>query len=162
MSKRYPHKVNSNSYHKYNNMPHNGNNIPSTNIWDGIGNLLNILEGLGSVTNSGLQSLYFDANMSELTDEYVITVQLSGFDSSDVNIELKGNYLTVSANKKAQNNIKGAYYTGYGFSLQTYSRTFYVQDVAVDKISSKYANGILLLRLPRVKPIVQGNQNKQI
>ena len=76
---------------------------------------------------------------------------------NDFNIKFHNNVLTVSSEKKDEKEEKNEKFTRKEFSYQSFQRSFTVAENAVesDKISAKYADGILLITLPKreeVKP----------
>ena len=88
---------------------------------------------------------------------YEVAIDLPGFKKEDVTCELKDGYLTVSAEKKLEENEKdseGKYirrerYTG------NQSRSFYVGDgIHEDDIKASCQDGILRLDVPK-QPVQQ-------
>lgn len=124
------------------------NNMPAINYTSGIDLLINTLQNMLSPS---MDNLYFDASMTESDDEYVLTVRLSGFDRDDVKVELNDNYLTVKACKKNESRSRNYYMSGYSFTSNLCSNVFYVRDISVDNMTSKYEDGILTIRLPKMK-----------
>ncbi len=142
------------------NRPYTNRNLyPQVNMWDGISSMLDLLENalVGSAPK-----LYFDATINETDDNYIVIVQLSGFDRDDVFVELNGNYLTVTACKITQSGRQNSYFSGYRFSARTYTKSFYVQDVYTDSIDSSYASGVLVLRLTKKKQFKSNNRRQYI
>lgn len=106
-----------------------------------------------SSTNTSLPAV----NVKETTDEFTIEVAAPGMTKKDFNIHFHNNVLTISSEKKNENQEKKENYTRQEFSYQSFQRSFTVADNAVDsdKITAKYADGILVIHLPKreeVKP----------
>ena len=83
---------------------------------------------------------------------YIIEMELPGYAKEDIKADLKGGYLTITANKsesKEEKDAKGncihkERYTG------TCNRSFYVGDaIHQDDIHAKYEDGILKLSIPK-------------
>lgn len=106
-----------------------------------------------SSTNTSLPAV----NVKENDNEFNIEVAAPGMDKKDFNISFQNNVLTVSSEKKNEKEEKEENYTRREFSYQSFQRSFTLADNVVDsdKITAKYANGILNITLPKreeVKP----------
>lgn len=111
-----------------------------------------------SNTNTTLPAV----NIKEDKDGYEVEMSAPGFEKNDFNIELNNGLLTISSEKKIENEIKeGQQYTRREFSYQSFSRSFTLPEtIESDKISAKYENGILSIRIPqkeeaKPKPVKQ-------
>ncbi|MEL1241923.1 Hsp20/alpha crystallin family protein [Flavobacterium flavipallidum] len=100
-----------------------------------------------SITNTTLPSL----NIKENKDSFFVEVAAPGFEKSDFKIELNNDLLTVSSEKKLNNEVKdGERITKQEFSYQSFSRSFTLPElVDEEKISAKYENGILAINIPK-------------
>lgn len=96
-------------------------------------------------------------DVKETESGYEVAIDLPGFKKEDVTCELKDGYLTVSAEKKLEENEKndsGKYirrerYTG------SQSRSFYVgETIHEDDIKASFQDGILRLDVPK-QPVQQ-------
>ncbi len=90
-------------------------------------------------------------NIKETADAFEVEVAAPGFDKSDFNIELDNNLLTISSEKKVENEVKeDEKITRQEFSYQSFKRTFTLPEIVEgDKITAKYENGILSLTIPK-------------
>ena len=75
-------------------------------------------------------------------------VEIPGFDKKDVNISLKDGYLTITAEKKEEDNGKKENYVRRERSTSL-SRSYYVGDVAKESVKAKYENGVLSIEIPK-------------
>eukprot|EP00764_Aduncisulcus_paluster_P009612 gnl/Carplike_NY0171/31_a46_15515.p1 GENE.gnl/Carplike_NY0171/31_a46_15515~~gnl/Carplike_NY0171/31_a46_15515.p1 ORF type:complete len:146 (+),score=7.52 gnl/Carplike_NY0171/31_a46_15515:103-540(+) len=106
-----------------------------------------------SSTNTSLPAV----NVKETDDEFNIEVAAPGMTKKDFNISFHNNVLTISSERKEEKKEKKENYSRREFSYQSFQRAFTVADNAVDgdKITAKYADGILTITLPKreeVKP----------
>jgi len=106
-----------------------------------------------SSTNTSLPAV----NVKETKDEFTIEVAAPGMTKKDFNISFHNNVLTISSERKEENEDKNEDYTRREFSYQSFQRSFTVANNTVDsdKISAKYNDGILFIHLPKrdeVKP----------
>jgi len=111
-----------------------------------------------SDTNTTLPSV----NIKENNEGYAVEVAAPGFDKKDFKIELNNDVLTVSSEKKVENETKNdEHFTKREFSYQSFSRSFTLPvTVKSEKITAKYENGVLLIAIPKKeeakpKPIKQ-------
>lgn len=89
----------------------------------------------------------------ENDNAFILQAELPGFSKEDIQINIEGEYLTLSAQHKEENDekddkgnfVKRERYYG------TYSRTFNVNNIDADHISASYNNGVLELTLPKMQ-----------
>jgi HSP20 family protein len=100
-----------------------------------------------SETNTTLPSV----NIVEGGDSYEVNMAAPGLEKKDFKIELNNGVLTISSEKKAENETKnGKQFTRKEYSYQSFSRSFTLPDtVESEKISAKYENGILKVVMPK-------------
>jgi molecular chaperone IbpA len=83
-------------------------------------------------------------------DEYLITVAIAGFNADDVNIEVKGNDLTIAGKKNEKSDTKKKY-LHQGIAERGFQRTFQLAD-HVEVKSAELKDGLLQISLMRVIP----------
>jgi len=100
-----------------------------------------------SMTNTTLPSV----NILESEDGFEVEMAAPSLDKGDFRIELNNNVLTISSEKRLENEVKeGQRYNRREFSYQSFCRSFTLPDSAEsDKISAKYENGILKVQIPK-------------
>ena len=103
-------------------------------------------------------------DVKETENGYEVAIDLPGFKKEDVTCELKDGYLTISAEKKLEENEKneeGKYirrerYTG------SQSRSFYVgEGIHEDEIKASFQDGILRLDVPK-QPVQQVEDKRHL
>lgn len=91
-------------------------------------------------------------DIQEKDNNYVIEMDLPGYDKEDVKAQLKDGYLTISAEKntsKDEKDEKGNYIRRERYSGKC-SRSFYVgENVKEEDIKASFKNGILELVFPK-------------
>ena len=92
-------------------------------------------------------------NVTENNTEYKLEVAAPGFKKDDFKLEVKNNYLTISAEVKEEKEKKeGDKYTRREFRYSSFACSFALPDDVVDaKINAHYNDGILLITLPKSK-----------
>jgi HSP20 family protein len=100
-----------------------------------------------SDTNTTLPAV----NIKENADAFAVEMAAPGMAKDDFKIELNNDLLTISSEKKNENETKeGETYTRREYSYQSFSRSFTLpKTVDAEKISAKYENGVLSLTIPK-------------
>lgn len=100
-----------------------------------------------SETNTTLPSV----NIKEDADAYHVEMAAPGFEKGDFMIEIDNDMLTISSEKKMENETNEAGgYSKQEFSYQSFCRSFTLPStVENEKISAKYENGILYIEIPK-------------
>lgn len=96
----------------------------------------------------------FAAFRTDVTDEgdhYALEADLPGFKKEDIQLDVSGDTLTVSAERHSSREEKNdeKKYVHTERSWGQYSRSFDVSGVDIDRIKAKYENGVLQLTLPK-------------
>jgi HSP20 family protein len=100
-----------------------------------------------STTNTTVPSV----NIKESADGFEVELAAPGFVKSDFNIELSHDLMTISSEKKVENETKeGEEFARKEFSYQSFCRSFNLPNTAdSEKIKAKYENGILRINIPK-------------
>lgn len=91
-------------------------------------------------------------NIKETADSYEVEVAAPGMTKNDFKVELDGNLLTISSQKRNQEDQQEAgKFFRREFSYQSFQRSFTLQKDVVDieKIEAHYENGLLHLLIPK-------------
>lgn len=101
-----------------------------------------------STTSSSIPAV----NIRETNDSFEVEMAAPGMTKKDFRIELDNNLLTISSEKKQENEHKeGDRYTKREFCYQSFQRSFSLPKEVVDgeKIQAKYEDGVLRLSIPK-------------
>ena len=100
-----------------------------------------------STTNTTLPSV----NIKDGKENFEVEVAAPGLNKEDFKIELNNDLLTISSEKKMENEAKESEcYTCREFSYQSFSRSFTLPNIADgEKVMAKYDNGILTVTIPK-------------
>lgn len=100
-----------------------------------------------SETNTTLPSV----NIIESEESYEVDMAAPGLEKKDFKIELSHGVLTISSEKKMENETKkGRQFTRKEYSYQSFNRSFTLpHTVESEKISARYDNGILKVVIPK-------------
>lgn len=98
-------------------------------------------------------SLSMKTDVKEVGDDYVLEVELPGFDKKDISLKADDGYLTIEA--KIDTSVKEGkedkFLRRERFS-GTASRTYYIGDVEEESIKASYKDGILFVSFPKENP----------
>ena len=100
----------------------------------------------------------FSVDLKESDKEYIIEVDLPGFEKDNINISYEKGYLTISAKRTTLKEDSEENFVKKERTFGEFSRSFYMNNVDEDKINAKFENGVLKINLPK---IVDNNTNKK-
>lgn len=106
--------------------------------------------------NSLFRPFYVDSDatvmktdIKETDKEYILDVEMAGYDKTDISLKYENGYLTVSA-KKNENDDNVTYLRRE--RAYSCSRSYYLGEVDEKQIKAKYSNGVLEIVVPKEKP----------
>jgi HSP20 family protein len=103
------------------------------------------------------QSSGIKADIKENEKEYVIEAEIPGVNKEAIDVELRDNYLTISANHSDEINEEKENYIRRERRIGRLSRSFYVQNVNRENVKASYKDGILNLVIPKEKEQAPSN-----
>ena len=92
----------------------------------------------------------FKTDIIDNGDSYLLQAELPGYDKSEIGIKLDGDYLTISAEHKEENEEKKDNFIRRERRIGSYSRSFDITGIDAEKITAEYNNGVLDVTLPKV------------
>jgi len=131
----------------YNLVPRRGQIVRRGNNYDVFDMMDNFFNNSFFDRTASLTKMKTDIRQTE--NEYVIEAELPGFDKKDIKLEIKNNYLTISAGKDEEKEESGEGYLRRERSSGQVCRSFYVEGISQNDISAKYENGVLAVTLPK-------------
>jgi HSP20 family protein len=121
----------------------------------GVPALFNVFDEL---FNTNWHDNYFDlkgafipsVNVSETDKEFRMEFAVPGFSKQDFTIDVEKEYITISAKKEENKEIKEGKFTRKEFSYGSFKRTFTLpENIDSEKIDAMYESGILNIVLPK-------------
>lgn len=105
----------------------------------------------------------FKTDITDEGDYYKLEADLPGFAKEDIHLDVKGNTLTLSAERHSDHEDKDNHgkYIRCERSYGSYSRSFDLSDVKADEIKAKYSNGVLTLTMPK-KEIAPPSEGRRL
>lgn len=133
-----------------------------------------------TMTNDGFQSLFdvfnepffndfpmtsasagkFKVDVKDKGTNYELTAELPGLKKEEISLGYNNGYLTISAQRKEEQNEEKENYLRRERHFGSMSRSFYIDDIDELKITAEFADGILKVEMPKATSKVQ--QVKQI
>lgn len=87
----------------------------------------------------------------EKNGDYHIVLDVPGYDKDDITLECDNGYLTISAEKVAEDNEEGKNYIRRERRYGKFSRSFYVGDIDTESIEAEFKKGTLQIVVPKVE-----------
>ena len=93
----------------------------------------------------------FKTDIKDTGDSYVLEADLPGFKKEDIDIDIDGNYLTISAERHSESEEKDkeGNYVKRERSYGSFVRSFDISSIKSDDIDAEYSDGVLKLTMPK-------------
>jgi HSP20 family protein len=100
-------------------------------------------------------------NVEETEKEYRIEVAAPGLEKDDIKVSVDNGVLTITSEKKTENEEKKDTYIRREFGYTSFCRSFTLpEEVDSEKISAKHKNGVLNIHIPKTE--VKVSQVKEV
>lgn len=100
--------------------------------------------------STGRASLMPAVNIREDEKNYFLELAIPGIDKKDLKIDINEDVLTISSEKKSENEEEHDGYKRKEFSYSSFCRSFYIPENAnKEKIEAGYKDGVLNVTLPK-------------
>ncbi|OCN02897.1 hypothetical protein A7X67_12580 [Clostridium sp. W14A] len=90
------------------------------------------------------------ADILDQGDKFVLKADMPGFRKEDIKVDVSGDMLTLSAERKEETNGEKKNFIRRERKYGTLSRSFDIQGIDAEKISAAYQDGVLTLDLPKI------------
>lgn len=102
--------------------------------------------------DSFFDSRAFRVDVREKEDAYELSAELPGMKRDQIEITAQDGILTISANMNTQRREEKDGYVYAERRVGTFKRSFNLEGILEDAITAHYEDGILTLKLPKIKP----------
>jgi HSP20 family protein len=93
-------------------------------------------------------------DVSETKDNVIVNAEIPGMSKEDVKVSVQDNILTLSGEKKQENEEKNANYHRIERTYGSFRRSFTLPTpVESDKVKATYKDGILRITLPKTEEV---------
>ena len=104
----------------------------------------------------------FRTDVTDTGDAYKLEAELPGFKKDDIKIDIENDCLTISAERKLENEDKKNNFVKRERYYGSYSRSFDVSGINVDGIEAAYTDGVLTLNMPKKVETVPASRRLEI
>lgn len=104
----------------------------------------------------------FATDVIDHGDAFELDAELPGFKKEDISLNIENDCLTISAERKFNKDEKVPNFVKRERFYGSYSRSFDLTGIDVDKITAAYTDGVLKLTLPKVAEEVPVSRSIQI
>ncbi len=104
----------------------------------------------------------FRTDVIDTGDAYKLDAELPGFNKDDIKIDVENDVLTISAERKLENNDEKPNFVKRERFYGSYSRSFDVSGIEVDGIQAAYTDGVLTLTMPKKVETVPASRRLEI
>lgn len=130
------------------------NGLPWQRGWDPFRELQRevgrIIESIDPFQVARRVQVYPPMNLYDAGDRYVLTAQLPGITSGEIELTITGETLTLRGERKRPEGIREDSYRRQERPMGRWSRTVTLPDrVDNDQVSASFAGGILTINLPK-------------
>ena len=112
--------------------------------------------------NNHAAMIAFRTDVTDTGDAFVLDAELPGFKKKDIKIDVENDCLTISAERKLDEEEKQKNFIKRERFYGSYSRSFDVSGVNVDGIEAEYTDGILKLTMPKKVETVPASRRLEI
>ncbi len=136
-------------------MKHNCNSKKLSSFDQFFGNVFGELENVfGRDMDPIIHSTIPNTNILETENHFALEISAPGRSKNDFNISLDKDTLTISSNDETKEEKIDGKYHKREFKLSQLKRSFIVpENVDTEKISAKYLNGVLIVKLPKTEKV---------
>jgi HSP20 family protein len=90
-------------------------------------------------------------NITEQADQYLLEMEVPGFDKKDLKVEMVGDTLTIRGEHNESSTKEEEHYTRREFGRSSFERRFVLPQTAnSEAIQADHVNGVLKLTIPKV------------
>ena len=104
----------------------------------------------------------FRTDVSDEGDAFKLEAELPGFKKEDISIDIKDERLTISAERKLENEEQKTNFVKRERFYGSYKRSFGLEGINSEAIEASYVDGVLSLRLPKQAPVIPESRRKEI
>jgi len=111
---------------------------------------------------AGRAEALFRTDVSDEGDSFKLEAELPGFKKEDINIDIKDERLTISAERKFDNEDQKPNFVKRERFYGSYKRSFGLEGINADAIEASYVDGVLSLKLPKQLPVIPESRRIEI
>ena len=104
----------------------------------------------------------FRTDVNDTGNAFVLECELPGFNKEDINIDIENDCLTISVERRLDNEDKKKNLVKRERFYGSFSRSFDVSGINVENIDAEYTDGVLNITLPKKAAEVPASRRLEI
>ena len=104
----------------------------------------------------------FRTDVSDEGDSFKLEAELPGFKKEDINIDIKDERLTISVERKLENDEQKPNFVKRERFYGSFKRSFGLDGINSEGIEASYVDGVLSLKLPKKVPVLPESRRIEI
>ena len=104
----------------------------------------------------------FRTDIQDKGDSFLLEADLPGFKKEDIHIDLDGDTMTISAERRSEREEKDKSYMRCERSYGSFRRSFDIGAVRADDVKAEYTDGVLRLTMPKKDMTVSSARRLEI
>ena len=104
----------------------------------------------------------FRTDVSDEGDSFKLEAELPGFKKEDINIDIKDERLTISVERKLENDEQKPNFVKRERFYGSFKRSFGLDGINSEGIEASYVDGVLSLKLPKKVPVLPESRRVEI
>ena len=137
-----------------------GRNYPILSLFD---EMNRFFDDAGSVASTNLSNYIPSIDLKDTPSEYVLSAEFPGMSKEQINIELKDNTITLSGEKRTNEEKKEGEKTYTERSYGSFLRSFpFDAEIDEDNASAEMKDGVLTIKVPKSAKVVKGAKKLSI
>lgn len=122
------------------------------------------LEEMEKLFFKGSTLAEFKTDIKDNGDSFLLESDLPGFKKEDIKIDIEGDYLTISAERRSdfEEQDKKGNYIRCERSFGSYKRSFDISEIDAEGIAAEYLDGVLKLTMPKKQAVLPASKRLEI
>lgn len=104
----------------------------------------------------------FRTDIKDMGESYRLEAELPGFAREDISVDIENELLTISAERKSENEEKKDSFVRRERFYGSFKRSFDISGIDADNISAAYTDGVLSLDMPKKQELLPRSRKLEI
>ena len=104
----------------------------------------------------------FRTDIKKTEDGFQLEAELPGFAREDISVDIENELLTISAERKSENEEKKDSFVRRERFYGSFKRSFDISGIDADRISAAYTDGVLSLDMPKKQELLPRSRKLEI
>lgn len=104
----------------------------------------------------------FRTDIKDMGESFRLEAELPGFAREDISVDIENELLTISAERKSENEEKKDSFVRRERFYGSFKRSFDISGIDADRISAAYTDGVLSLDMPKKQELLPRSRKLEI